>query len=214
MRSFIGLIIILAGIGLLLEAAGVGSFDTIAKAFWPLVVMAIGVMAWRSNPRAFTGPTILIMVGAILLLTNYDRLPGSAWNYLWPIVIMLFGFQILFGKFGHPKARMATGGTNAFAAFSGVEERTTGTYTGGTANAWFGGVKLDLREADIQDGAVLQVWAAFGGIELLVPRNVKVTTSVLPLFGGAENKTTPDPAASKTLHINGTAMFGGVGVKN
>jgi len=214
MRNFVGFIIILFGIGLFLEASGISGFDTVANYFWPLIIMAVGVNALRSNPRAWTGPLIIILIGAIMLFDNLHVFPNSAWNIFWPVVIIFIGLQIVLGKWSGPKTKAVTGQTNAFAAFSAVEEKATGAFDGGTASAWFGGIKLDLREADIKDGAVIQVWAAFSGLEVLVPKSVRVATSVMPLFGGAENKSTPDATATKTLHINGTALFGGVGVKN
>lgn len=214
MKQLIGLIIILFGVGFLLQQLNVTWADNIISDWWPLIIITIGVNAWRNNSRSYTGPLVIVAIGGILLLDNFHVFSTSAWNFFWPAVIIFIGLQIALGKFNGPKMKKSAGNANSFAAFSGVEEKMTGVYDGGVVNVWFGGAKIDLREADIKDGAVIQVWAAFGGVDVIVPRSVKVTTSIMPLFGGTENKATPDSAATKTLHINGTALFGGVGIKN
>jgi hypothetical protein len=81
-------------------------------------------------------------------------------------------------------------------------------------SAWFGGVKLDLRDAQFADQTTLNVSLGFGGLEVWVPKHVRIVTSVTPIMGGAEDKTQPDANATKTLTITGSALFGGVGVKN
>lgn len=214
MKNFIGVVIILFGLGFLLQQFNVSWADNVISSWWPLVIIAVGVNAWRSNRQAFVGPLAIVGVGAILLIDNFHLFSTSAWNFFWPAVIIFIGLQIATGKFGGAKSKKGTSNPNSFAAFSGAEEKMSGLYEGGSSNVWFGGAKLDLRDADIKDGAVIQVWAAFGGIEIVVPKSVKVTTSILPLFGGTENKATPDSSATKTLHINGAAMFAGVGIKN
>ena len=214
MKNFVGIIIVLFGLGFLLQQLNVPWANNVISSWWPLVIVAIGINAWRSNPRAFVGPLIIVAVGAVLFIDNFHLLHTSAWNIFWPVVIMFIGLQIALGKFSGPNVKRGSGHANAFIAFSGSEEKMSGIYDGGTANVWFGGTKIDLRDTDIKDGAVLRVWAAFGGIEIHVPTSVRVTTSVLPLFGGTENKTTPDQGATNTFHINGTVLFGGVGIKN
>lgn len=214
MKNFVGVIIILFGLGFLLQQFNVPWAENVISSWWPLVIVAVGVNAWRSNPRAFVGPLVIVGVGIILLIDNFHWFSTSAWNIFWPVVIIVIGLQIALGKAAGSKVKKGTGNPKTFAAFSGAEEKMSGIYDGGTVDVWFAGAKIDLRDADIKDGAVIQVWAAFGGIDVLVPKTVKVTTSVFPLFGGAENKATPDSTATKTLHINGTALFGGVGIKN
>lgn len=214
MRKLIGLLVVLFGVAFLLDAMDVASFDTVGAYVIPSIIMLAGLLALRNNPRAWGGPLIIVLIGLTMLAEDLQWFDKSPWTFVWPLFVIIVGLQIILGRWQGPKLKDSTGRGDSFAVFSGSEEKKTGRYDGGTASATFGGIKLDLREADIQDGAVLQVWAAFGGIDLLVPKNVNVTTSVLPLFGGADNKAVPEPGATKTLHVSGTAMFGGVGIKN
>ncbi len=214
MRTIMGFLLVLLGLAFFLDTANVASFDNVSKYFWPIVVMVVGVLVYLKNPKSWVGPAIIFFIGLTMLAESMQWTEQSPWTYVWPVFIVIAGLNILFKKGHDQKVVTTTGRADSSAVFSGVEEKKTGVYEGGSLNAAFGGVKLDLREADIKDGAVIQIWAMFGGMDILVPRNVRVTTSVLPLFGGADNKTAPDANASKTLHIQGTAIFGGVGIKN
>ncbi len=212
MRTLIGVVIVLVGLQLLLSSMNVANVPDLGD-WWPLILIAIGVISWRSNPRMFVWPLILVGLGVIFQLQELDVVSGNAWNFIWPLVIILVGVQVLMGRQWKASAHQGTD-SNAFVAFSGRDERVTGDFSHGQAQAYFGGVKYDLRDAKIGNDAVLEVFAAFGGIEILVPRNVQVRTKVTPIFGGSENKTQPDVGVSTILTVTGTAMFGGVEVKN
>lgn len=213
MRNLTAFIVILVGVGLLLNATGSTTLSNFIGTWWSLVLILIGLNIWFTNRRSFFVPSLLILLGVFFILNNQGYIAGNVWNYFWPVVIILVGVRMLWRRpWGEVKT---TGnGRDMSVAFSGREERVHGEFTRSTINAVFGGTKLDLREAQIKDGAVIDVFAAFGGAEILVPKNVRCETHVTPLFGGAENKTNPDAGASITLHINGTALFGGVSVKN
>jgi predicted membrane protein len=214
MKKLIGLIIILLGIGFLLEQLNIGWAGNFINIWWPVVVIAVGLHAWQKNRHAWFGPMIITLVGIILLLDQLKVFEKSAWEYFWPVIIILIGGRVLFGRKQGDHVKAERGDANASAVFSGVERVVTGRFTGGDVTAWFGGVKLDLRNAQFEGDATLNVFAAFGGVDVLLPKNVRVVTNVSPLFGGAEDKTQPEQNATKTLTITGTALFGGVGVKN
>ena len=88
---------------------------------------------------------------------------------------------------------------------------------GGTAIAAYGGVELDLRQAELAaGGATLRLLAVFGGVSLLVPDGWNVEMKTTAILGGAEKRTTPTdelPAAAPELTIEVTAVFGGVAVR-
>ena len=62
----------------------------------------------------------------------------------------------------------------------------------------------------------MDVTAAFGGVDLYVPRHWKVEVTGLPLFGGWGNKTQAfaKDEGAPVLRIKCLAMFGGVEVKS
>ena len=81
----------------------------------------------------------------------------------------------------------------AFAVMSGNERRgIASTFRGGDLAAFMGGVTLDLRQAKMTpEGAVVDTFAFWGGIEVKVPETWQVRGEVIPLMGGFEDKTRP-----------------------
>ena len=81
--------------------------------------------------------------------------------------------------------------------------------------ALFGGVDLDLREADFDAPVVeLDVQACFGGVEIKVPAGMTVRNETVNIFGGTEVKNLGEPVeGAPTLVVRGLVLFGGVEVK-
>jgi hypothetical protein len=79
-----------------------------------------------------------------------------------------------------------------------------------------GGAELDFREAVLGPGVTeVQVFALFGGTEVIVPPGMNVEVNGLALMGGFDHQTDEsvqhDPTAP-TLRITGVACMGGVDV--
>jgi hypothetical protein len=98
------------------------------------------------------------------------------------------------------------------AIFDGVKLKSGARgFRGGSALAWFGGVDLDLREAELAEGARLSVGALMGGVAVKVPPHWRVETDVRTVGGGVEvaPAETDDPDAP-VLVIDGMTLMGGV----
>ncbi len=104
--------------------------------------------------------------------------------------------------------------------FSGIKRRfISQEFEGGKATAVFGGVELDLRDADTKlDEVVLHVDAIFGGIDIRVPESWEVDPQITGILGGYDDKTVPPQVAGDRppplLVVKGSAIFGGVNIKN
>lgn len=215
MRALFGAIIVLLGVGFLLQQLNIPWANHLMDAWWPFVIIAVGLAMWNGNRRHWFGPMIVVLVGIILYVDQLNVLKQSAWSLFWPVVVILVGGRILLGRqFTAHQMKLETGSADATAIFSGVERRVVGPFARADVSAWFGGVKLDLRDAQFADQSQLNISTGFGGVEIMLPRSVRVVTHVTPIMGGAEDKTTPDGGATKTLTITGSAMFGGIGLKN
>jgi hypothetical protein len=69
----------------------------------------------------------------------------------------------------------------------------------------------------VADSAVLEVDAIFGGAEVKVPENWSVVLQGSGIFGGFADETMQprlDTPGLKKLYVRGSAVFGGVAVKN
>ena len=85
------------------------------------------------------------------------------------------------------------------------------------AIAFMGGVELDLRDARIGSGvSEIEVFAMFGGVEILVPDGVRVEVVGMAVMGGfsakAAQASLDDPDAP-VLRVSGFALMGGVEIK-
>ncbi len=93
-------------------------------------------------------------------------------------------------------------------------ESTASSFRGGKLDLWFGGGIIDLRNATLDPaGARLDVRAMFGGCQLLVPESWTVTTRVMGIGGAGDGRPKVDRALDAPhLTVEGTALFGGVGI--
>jgi hypothetical protein len=123
---------------------------------------------------------------------------------------------------GRPVAAVASPSTDEddhgesyVAVFSGAERKGHWRVPRRSrAVAVFGGVDLDLREAQLAARETyLTVVAVFGGVSIKVPEGVEVRMSGMAVFGGKSVKVPPAPAGAPILHVRCTAVFAGVDVK-
>jgi hypothetical protein len=101
------------------------------------------------------------------------------------------------------------------ANFSPLEFHSeSGAFRGGTVTTMFGGGELDLRDAKLDPaGATLRVNALFGGGNLVVPDTWNVETRVIGIGGVGDGRPKVERATdAPTLHLEGTAIFGGWGI--
>ena len=214
-RSLFGILLVLAGAAVILN-----SYFQIfegASSWWPLIVILIGLIQVIKHTSSPLSGILFITVGLLFLGRNFEWFPGEM---LFPIIIILAGCWFIFGRFLGKTKQESIDRVNYFTLFSGLETNNDSQdFKGGSVTAVFGGSEIDLRNARIsENGALLELTAVFGGIELTVPVNWQVHITGTPLFGGWENKTVSTLREGAhnlpILRINCTAMFGGVTVKN
>lgn len=99
--------------------------------------------------------------------------------------------------------------------FWGVDKGLTSkNFKKADLNVAFGGYKLDMSETKIsKDGAKIIANAAFGGIEIIAPKDCKVVSKGSGIFGGWDNKLVDRDIKSPVLEISGSAIFGGIEIK-
>lgn len=219
-KVIIGLVIIAMGVIFLLENLGYVE-DFQFWSFWPVIPILIGISLLGRPPevRQPLAGSILIVVGVLFLLYNFDIIPWSIGDF-WPVFVILVGLVILKGAIfrGSPKGQPSTDYVNMSMVLGGGDFKfSTKNFKGGKIDAIMGGGTIDLRKAEIQeDEVVLDAFALWGGIEIRVPEHWQVTVHGTPLLGGIDNKVAHVPAEgpSKKLTIKATAIMGGVEIKN
>ena len=213
-RLFFGLLIVAVGTVLLLDNAGVLDAGEILGTWWPAIVILAGILTFAANPRHWPVALVITAVGLAFLLSNLDIIDLG--NFIIPAAIILVGLLVLFGR-GLGARTEAGDRVNTFNVFSGSEIAShSKQFQGGSISAVFGGAEVDLRDTVPAPGAELDVFAAFGGVEVTVPQGWNVITRGLPLFGGIDNATAKEPVSTDapTLAVNATVLFGGLEIKH
>lgn len=224
-----GIIMVIIGGGLLLDAFNVFEFGDVLSQWWPSLLMFVAVAQVATGSGSIVGSGILFTVGALLQLSKLGYLPGGFWSAFWPIVIILVGLSFIASRFRANRWKKKEQFTDPnfigtvnvegsridrTAIFGSVDARVVSNdFTGGELTAVFGGIEIDLREANISGtSAHLDVTAIFGGVEIRVPPTWRVITKCTPVFGGIDDKSLNRnlDANAPTLMVDATAVFGGV----
>ncbi len=104
------------------------------------------------------------------------------------------------------------------AILSGVNKRVMSkNFQGGKLTAAFGGIDLDLTQADFNGIITLQIDVIFGGMKLIVPPHWDVRTEVSNIAAGVEDKRLfrqSEIDKDKVLVLKGTIFFGGLEIKS
>lgn len=227
-RSMTGQVIIGAaviGLGLLflLDNLDLIDFDQ-ARRFWPVVFIVFGIakISDTRSPNGLLVGAVLIGVGLVLTLKTLGMV-FFGWRTIWPILLIVLGGSVIYRAVAGRRERasavsMKDGDDSVVdvtAILGGFERRvTTQHFRGGEVTAIMGGCELDLRGSSIDGEAVLNVFAAMGGISIKVPPDWAVILHGTPILGGFEEKTIAPPDQSKRLVIKGHAIMGGVEVRN
>lgn len=214
-RLYFGLLIVAVGVVLLLDNAGTLDAGDVLGTWWPAAIIGAGLIGFLSNPRHWPIPAMLILGGTALLLSTTDVI--DLWDIALPALVILAGLFVIFG-FGFGK-RSDTDDSriSSFTMFSGAEIAShSNSFESGNIGAMFGGAEIDLRDSTPAPGASMDVFVAFGGVEIKVPQGWRVDMRGMPLFGGFENVTAKEPveANAPALAVHATALFGGVEVSH
>jgi len=218
-RWIAGGILILLGVGFLLQQFGSIEIWNIFNYLWPLIFVAIGVsiLSRRGN---VTVAGVFIVVGVLLIIDQFFNLPFSIGD-LWPLILVAIGLNILFrgkNKTRYDKGDEITDSNEVFdtTVVFWAENRkiTSDKFRKGTSTAIFGGNSIDLRGAKFAENAELEATAIFGGTEIIVDRNTHVKSEGVGIFGGFVDQSENPAKPTGTLRIKGNAIFGAVEIKN
>lgn len=87
---------------------------------------------------------------------------------------------------------------------------------GGRFTSIFGSVTVDLTQADFLQPVTIETYTLFGGVDIIVPQNVRVESNGTSIFGGCDTKSIagrPYDPSHAPITIRYFNVFGGVNVK-
>jgi predicted membrane protein len=214
----LGAAIIVVGLLLLLDSTGTYDAAPLLDYVPSLFVLAALYAMVSSRFRNLVGPLIVVVVAGAWQLVTLDVVAADEVGELWPLLLVVLGLALVAGRF---RARPTEAGgdvSSTIALFGGRNQRvTSASFASADATALFGGVELDLRDAEVADPpAQVSAFVLFGGVDVVVPRDWNVQLDVFPVFGGAEDeRPRRDEEHDETdLVVTGIAAFGGVTVKD
>src|ERR1700690_3724950 len=97
-RFVIGFCLVLAGVVLALDQLGVVQADHLLR-FWPAALNVAGLaMLQHGDRHGALRALVLIVVGGWLLLNTLGLLRLDLWEFIWPLLLVLFGARIMLGN--------------------------------------------------------------------------------------------------------------------
>jgi hypothetical protein len=188
--------------------------------YWSLLLILVGIshFARPKGSRGILSGTIWISIGTVILLSNLGYIGFDIWD-LWPVVLVIVGLSLIFKPFRRRTniASEDTGVFEATAILGGSSRKlSTPNFQGGEATAIMGGCEIDLRDCGSEGGpAEIDTFAFWGGIEIKVPQDWEVQVKGLAILGGYGDETRSiEGDGHKVLVVTGTAIMGGVEIKN
>ena len=222
-RILWGLVFIVLGIVIALNTLDIINFNIFFNGWWTfIIIIPCFIGLFDGTKEGKLGNIIGILVGVVLLLVAQGLLRFDiVFKLFIPAVLVIIGLYLLFGNVFRSKVtdklrelKKESGNGEAICATFSEQFVTKNDekFENATVDAVFGSVVLDLSKAKIKDEAVITASAIFGGIDIIVPKDVEVKIKSTPIFGGVSN-TTKTKDAKKVIYIDALALFGSVEVK-
>ena len=215
-RTIIGLLIVAVGASFLLTNLNILPFDVGIAQWWPLFIVAGGVVMLLSDVRNYLWALLVIGLGALLQLKQFGIVDVNPWQLFWPAIIIVLGVSVMTSR-GSSRGKIAASDReDVMAILSGSEVRVESKdFKGSRVTSICGGAMIDLRKAVIKKEATIDVFAFWGGIEIIVPEHVMVKNNTSAIMGGVEQQAGGDAVkeGSPILYITGDVVMSGVEVK-
>ena len=220
-RLVAGALLIFFGVIFTLDNMGVLDAGDVLS-WWPVILIAVGALKVIQPPHEGHRKLgyVLMALGVFFQLQSFGL---THMRSAWPFVLVVIGGFLVWralGRSAGPPTAESSSQLSEFAIMGGVHRVVESSdFRGGEATAIMGAVELDLRGSTIATSpAVIDVFALWGGIEIMVPPEWKVDVKAMPILGAFENKARSSihdsSASTQELVIRGTALMGGVEIKN
>ncbi len=214
-----GVIFIIIGLILGLNAVGITNIDIFFEGWWTLFIIVPSVVSIAKNYKDASA-YIWLIIGIALLLAAQGIIDMSIIGKLiLPAVLVAIGVGIIFKDTVSSKVNSKIDELNKsnkeefYATFSGQKLNFAGDdFNGVSLNAIFGGIDLDLKNANIVEDKIINATSVFGGINILVPENINIQVKSTSIFGGVNNKT-KNKEEQPTIYVKAFCLFGGVDIK-
>lgn len=223
-KIFWGMLLIVFGIIIGINSLGIADIEIFFDGWWTLFIIIPSLISFFNDDDK-RGSLVGLVIGIVLLLVARDVISLSLFfKLLFPGILVFIGLSIVWDEiFGSPvkeKVKKANfSENNSYSAVFGENKcKVTKEFKGASLDAVFGEVSLDLREAKIEEGAVLKVSAIFGEARVILPSDVVIKTKETKIFGSVDKKEKKEKKEEKdkkvkTIYIDAFSLFGGIDIK-
>ncbi len=222
-----GIAIIALGVIFGGNALGLFNFDVFFDGWWTLFIIVPSFISLFTEKDRLASLSFLA-AGVILLLAAQKVFSFDvAWKVILAVVLVTVGLSIIVKAMFHgkndkeveEKVKNLGDGKNMdsqTAIFSGSDRvYKDEVFSGSNLMAVFGGVDLDLRDAKFEKDTVIKAFALFGGIDIIVPNDVKVKLRSGFVFGGfSDDRKNATEKGKYTIYVDASGGFGGVSIKD
>ena len=152
---------------------------------------------WNHPWTEYLAPALLAYVGVRLIISSYRRDPSQWLRRALPL-----------NEDGKRVSCSARFGFDEY-VYRGEP------FHGARLDAFFGGIRVDLRSASISEDEEIEIHTWLGGVELIVSAEVNVVVQSRSFFGGTSNETAGRAIPNAPcLHILANNILGGVSIRN
>lgn len=215
-KNFAGLVAVVIGGLLLLNSLNIINVTGVLADFWPLLIILGAVLIIINDARSWPVAGFLAAIGGLFQLRELSIVDVEPWTVIWPLIIIFVGVSLLFSRSYTGKRVSKSERDDVTAILAGADIINHSKHFKQSATtAIMGGARIDLREAEFDKDALVEVFSFWGGIEIIVPENVIIRNQINNIMAGTEvkvhqktDKNTP------VLTIAGTLIMAGVSVRN
>ena len=200
-NTVIGLILIIIGVIIGLNAFHITNIDLFFDGWWTLFII-VPCFFGLFKDQDKTGNIIGLIVGIYLLLYCQGLINFQfAWKLVVPVIFVLIGLKMIFkDTFNKKKPRQ-----NIY---------DNQLYTGGYYDVTFNGLILDLSKAYLNEKTNITISTLFGGVDLYLPDDVNIQIQSSNFLGGVDlHKRENKIENTKVIYLNARCIFGGINIK-
>ena len=200
-NTVIGLILIIIGVIIGLNAFHITNIDLFFDGWWTLFII-VPCFFGLFKDQDKTGNIIGLIVGIYLLLYCQGLINFQfAWKLVVPVIFVLIGLKMIFkDTFNKKKPRQ-----NIY---------DNQLYTCGNYDVTFNGLILDLSKAYLNEKTNITISTLFGGVDLYLPDDVNIQIQSSNFLGGVDlHKRENKIENTKVIYLNARCIFGGINIK-
>lgn len=221
-KSLWGFLFIILGIIIGLNSLNITHIDIFFRGWWTLfIIVPCFIGLFDQDQSSKTGNVVGLIIGVSLLLASWNIVRfDMILKLIFPFILVCIGLSFIFGDMFTKKVAEKVKVVNKnemdsiAAIFAEQKIKKDGEkFKGANLDAVFGGINLNLIGSELEKETVIKASSIFGGITIIVPKDVNVKVKSTPIFGGVNNKTIYNKDNKKTIYIDAFCMFGGIDIK-